>query len=392
MADSRIADVSRWQGTIDWDEFRKHIDGVVIKASGSDGGLYTDGMLARNRDEARRVGLPRWFYHYKGNAGTPEEQARYMLNAIGGLQAGEGIVLDDENEGKVNTAFSAAFADEIKRLTGLNEVWYANLARFQGVDLSAVKQRDVGGWVAKYGQNTGTLEGAGAAPGGIDLPIIMWQYTSQARIPGVSANTVDMNVFYGDVEAFKKYGVKGSVPAPAPAPTPSPAPVAPGDGYYTVVQGDGLIKIGAKLGQDWRVIAATNGIVAPYTIFPGQRLKVFGGAPALPVAEAGYYEVVKGDGLIAIGVKTGHNWQDIANLNGIKAPYTIYPGQRLALPGGGVAPAAQTQATYTVTSRDYDGLAAAMARIGRSNWKAVADLNGLSAPYTIYPNQVLRLP
>jgi nucleoid-associated protein YgaU len=44
------------------------------------------------------------------------------------------------------------------------------------------------------------------------------------------------------------------------------------------------------------------------------------------------YTVVSGDTLSGIGTKTGRRWQDIANLNGIGAPYTIYPNQVLRLP------------------------------------------------------------
>lgn len=390
MAQIRVADISRWQGTIDWDTFRKNVDAVVIKVGGSDGGLYTDGMFTRNRDEARRVGLPRWYYFYKGS-GTPEEQATYFINAIGGLQAGEGIVLDDENEAKVNAGFGKAFNDKVKELTKLNDVHYSNLSRFQGVDLSPLKNSNIGAWVASYGTNSGQPEPK-YEPGGIDMSIIMWQYTSQARIPGVSANTVDMSLFYGDLEAFLKYGAPGAIPAPAPAPKPAPST---GNGTYTVVKNDTLSGIGGKLGIDWHIIATTNGIVAPYTIFPGQVLKVYGGTLGQQYAPSnvgGTYTVVRNDNLIGIGTKTGHDWHEIASLNGIGSPYTIFPGQVLKLPGGGVHPAAQQQANYTVTSRDYDGLAAAMSRIGRSDWQAVARLNGLSAPYTIYPNQVLRLP
>jgi surface antigen len=47
------------------------------------------------------------------------------------------------------------------------------------------------------------------------------------------------------------------------------------------------------------------------------------------------YKVVKGDTLIGIGSKTGVKWQDIANINGIKSPYTIYPNQLLKLSSDG---------------------------------------------------------
>lgn len=49
-------------------------------------------------------------------------------------------------------------------------------------------------------------------------------------------------------------------------------------------------------------------------------------------APNGEYTVVKGDTLSGIGRKTGKKWQQIAALNGIKAPYTIHSGQKLKLP------------------------------------------------------------
>lgn len=44
-------------------------------------------------------------------------------------------------------------------------------------------------------------------------------------------------------------------------------------GTYTVVNGDTLSKIGAKLGVNWQTIAALNGITSPYTIRIGQVLR-----------------------------------------------------------------------------------------------------------------------
>jgi GH25 family lysozyme M1 (1,4-beta-N-acetylmuramidase) len=245
MAQIKVADVSRWQYTINWDVLKTEVQAVVIKATGADGGLYTDGLFARNRDEARRVGLPRWFNHYKG-AGSARQQAEYFVNAIGGLQPGEGLVLDDENEGRVNVAFCAEFADRVKELTGLNVVIYSNQARFGGVDLQPLKDRNLGAWVAKYGMNTGTVEGAGAAPSIATLSMIMWQYTSAARLASVTQNSVDMNIFYGSVEDFVAYGAKGNVPAPS-VPAPAPAQQASGNGNAQDVVDEGQEEILANV-------------------------------------------------------------------------------------------------------------------------------------------------
>lgn len=383
-----VGDVSKWQETIDWDEFGKHVDAVVIKATGADGGLYTDNMLARNRDEARRIGKPRWFYHFKGAGVSAADQAAYVLHAIGGLQPGEAIVVDDENEVRVNTGFDAEFTDAIKNLAGgMINVLYSNLGRFQGVDLSSIKSRNVGGWAAKYGVNDGTLAGAGSAPGGIDLSIIMWQYTSAARVPGVSANSVDLSIFYGNINQFTAYGPKGAVAVPSvsqPASAPSPTG---GTGIYTVVSGDTLSGIGPKVGMAWQAIAALNGIVAPYWIYPGQQLKVYGGSLGQTVIPTNTYRVVSGDTLIGIGIKTGIDWRNIASWNNLTSPYTIYPGQVLSL-GGGMPASAQNVRTYTVRPGDF------LIHVGQVtgvDWQRIANINGLRSPYTIYPGQVLKL-
>ena len=47
----------------------------------------------------------------------------------------------------------------------------------------------------------------------------------------------------------------------------------PSSRTYTVKRGDTLSGIGAKLGVNWQTIASKNGIRSPYTIYPGQRLK-----------------------------------------------------------------------------------------------------------------------
>ena len=48
----------------------------------------------------------------------------------------------------------------------------------------------------------------------------------------------------------------------------------------------------------------------------------------------GTYNVVRGDSLSVIGQRLGVNWKDIASLNRIGSPYTIYVGQILKVPGG----------------------------------------------------------
>lgn len=65
-------------------------------------------------------------------------------------------------------------------------------------------------------------------------------------------------------------------PADEPAPPPAQRPTAstPAGDTYTVQPGDTLYKISVQYGVDYRELAAWNGIEAPYTIYPKQRLRV----------------------------------------------------------------------------------------------------------------------
>lgn len=117
--------------------------------------------------------------------------------------------------------------------------------------------------------------------------------------------------------------------ASVPAPAPSPAPAA---STVTVRAGDTLSGIGGRLGVAWQSIAALNSISPPYTIYPGEVLRISGVAPAPPSVST--YTVVSGDNLTSIAAKypsPAITWQSIAHLNGIGAPYVIHPGQVLRI-------------------------------------------------------------
>ena len=116
------------------------------------------------------------------------------------------------------------------------------------------------------------------------------------------------------------------------------------------------------------------------------------------------YTVQSGDTLMGISRKffngDSQYWDEIADLNEIKVPYTIYPGQELKLPEkkketsqtpvqSQVSP---TPKTYTVQSGDCL-MGIARKRLGDPHrWREIANLNGIGPPYTIYPGQELEVP
>ena len=68
----------------------------------------------------------------------------------------------------------------------------------------------------------------------------------------------------------------------------------------------------------------------------------------------GHYRVKRGDTLHAIAFNFGMDWRDIADWNGIRSPYTIYPDQelRLSAPAG---QRSQKQASVPVASSGSTG-------------------------------------
>lgn len=118
------------------------------------------------------------------------------------------------------------------------------------------------------------------------------------------------------------------IPAAGATPTPS----APTEVQYTVKQGDTLGSIAAAYGVSWVQIAEANGIVNPNLIYPGQVLKIPSNTPG-PTPQ--FTHIVKrGETLFLISLHYGVLWTDIAEANNITAPYVIFPGQTLTIPGG----------------------------------------------------------
>ena len=84
------------------------------------------------------------------------------------------------------------------------------------------------------------------------------------------------------VEPATGQGGRHAVPMAARTPVPG--------GSYAVVRGDTLYSIAFRKGVDFRDLAKWNGIAAPYTIWPGQHLRLSpprGGAPIVHPAVAG---------------------------------------------------------------------------------------------------------
>ena len=337
-------DVSRWQGIINWPIASRNIDFAIIKIGGSDQGFYTDGQATRNVLEARSNNVPVAFYVYLGGASATKDEVAHiknLINTIGGLRPGEFMVLDWEEQNSVEVQYVKEIASGLID-AGLNPpVIYMSLSRVRGNDWSPVVALNCGLWVAAWGNNDDQPD---QAPPSEEWPNwALWQYSSVGTVPGISGR-VDLNLFAGTVEQFKKFGGSRNVTMPAAVNTSKVVLSQNVAGEYTVVAGDNLSMIAARYGHSWQELWTLNRdrVSNPDKIFPGLKLRVWGTTPGAvtnaqpaPADNTRYHTVQPGENLSSIAAKYGLPsyvilWE--ANKDQIPDPNLIRLNQKLRIP------------------------------------------------------------
>jgi lysozyme len=229
-------DVSGWQPATIGDA----VDYDFIIAKATEGTNYVN----PNCDSVVQSAIKRnkcfGTYHF-ASMGDALAQADYYLNAITGY-IGKGImVLDFEGDAlSQGYSWAYAFCKQIIDKTGIPPLIYCSLYQAQHYKLTDLAQSlNVGLWVAAY---------PNSKPQGYSQPdppiasAAMYQYASTGRLSGYDGN-LDLDVFYGDAQAWAAYaGSKTPAPyppnphpvpppeppePPEPEPSPSPAPPAP---------------------------------------------------------------------------------------------------------------------------------------------------------------------
>ena len=202
-----ILDVSRWQGSIDWDKVKASgkIDGVMIRAMGNKNGKpYLDPYFARNYAECARLGIPVGGYYYTC-AVTPrqtEEELAALKTALRGKTFQLPLAIDVEDP-RLRSMAPAKLSALVARAADRIETWnlYAMVytyTNFADTALAAQPLAPYDLWLADYrGKRPARRHG-------------MWQYTSSGKIPGVSG-PVDLSVAYKDYAAIIQRAGLGQV-------------------------------------------------------------------------------------------------------------------------------------------------------------------------------------
>lgn len=199
-----IMDVSRWQGSIDWDAVKASglVSGVMLRALGNSAKdapskPYIDPTFERNYAECQRLSIPCGVYYYCKATNTAEADAELALlrKVLTGKTLQLPVAVDIEDTYVQAPLDKQTLTDIAAHALGTVERWgfYAMLytGLYFGRDNlymggAALKKYDV--WLAVYRSSIKPT------PGGL---FGLWQYTSKGKIPGVSGD-VDLSVPYKD--------------------------------------------------------------------------------------------------------------------------------------------------------------------------------------------------
>ena len=207
MAAHRIADVSRWQGRIDWDTLYHsgRIDGVMLRVLGSKNGKpYSDPQFERNYAACARLGLPVGGYYYTCavTQRQMEEELAALKTALRGKTFQLPLAIDVEDP-RLRSLAPAKLSALVARAADRIETWnlYAMVytyTNFADTALAAQPLAPYDLWLADYrGKRPARRHG-------------MWQYTSQGKLPGISG-PVDLSHAYQDYPAVLKTAGLGHV-------------------------------------------------------------------------------------------------------------------------------------------------------------------------------------
>lgn len=195
---AEIMDVSRWQGSIDWDAVKRSgkTDGVMLRVLGSKGGKpYLDPCFAHNYAECARLGLPVGGYYYTCavTQRQTEEELAALKTALRGKTFQLPLAIDVEDP-RLRSLAPAKLSALVARAADRIETWnlYAMVytyTNFADTALAAQPLAPYDLWLADYRGKRPTRRHG------------MWQYTSSGKIPGVSG-PVDLSHAYKDYAAI----------------------------------------------------------------------------------------------------------------------------------------------------------------------------------------------
>lgn len=187
-------DVSEHQGAVSFDSVKS--TGVEVIILRTTYGLNYNDIKFEEYYNACKGKFDLGTYHYFRPGQDPEAQARKAWSRIQGKEF-NCLHFVDVEEGNNCSNLVIRYINEFEKLSGQTCGIYANsnyLCNY--LNSSILGNRPV--WVANYGKNNGIKCVSNPSIGAF-TNMVGHQYTSVARISGITQNTVDMNEFYDGI-------------------------------------------------------------------------------------------------------------------------------------------------------------------------------------------------
>ena len=188
-------DVSKWQGDIDYNKVKEAgVEFVFIKIGGQNGingDYYIDTKFERNILGFKEVGIPigLYFYSYANSVENARRDALWVINQIKNYEIDLPIAFDWENWSSFNkfhisfynlTKVAETFMNTLKK-NGYDSMLYSSKNYLENIWL----ETSFPTWLAHYTSQTDYSK-----------DYKCWQRTSSAKISGIIANTVDVDICY----------------------------------------------------------------------------------------------------------------------------------------------------------------------------------------------------
>ena len=201
----RGADVSVWQGEIDWQTFGEGMDFVFIKAT--EGSGHIDARFRYNLEQARKQGIPCGAYHFFSYDSAGASQAENFISAVPVYEDMLPPVIDVEFYGDKEkhlpekAEVTAQLSDMIEALSahyGKTPIIYATKKFYDLYVAGEFLGCPV--WIREVTPTACPVLSDGRE-------WTFWQYTNRYKAEGLSGGVrfVDMNVFNGTAEEFSDF-------------------------------------------------------------------------------------------------------------------------------------------------------------------------------------------
>ena len=350
-------DISSHQGDIDLATLKNNgVEFVIIRVGYGVSGTI-DTKFKRNTDLCIQLGIPFGFYWYSYalDVNGAKKEAEHFLNAIAPYKDkySYGCWFDMEDADGYKSRHGMPSNQTLREIcsnwckivqdNGYYVGIYASSSWFNN-QLNGDEIKSYDKWIAQWPTSGGKQTALNTNPNKRNSS--MWQFTSQAKFNGYNGN-LDADYAYYDYPALIGNIVKPVEPSKPTENTPSGTTLDLA--YYVMKNGingqDRKDYLGTRYDEVQSFINHIFSASVDTLVDEVMAGKYGDGEIRKTVLSTKYddvqnkinsgnssnkiYTVVSGDTLSEIGQKLGINWKTIAENNGISSPYTIYPGQKL---------------------------------------------------------------